>query len=333
MTNEPASSSEAIGLYRSMMRIRRFEETAGDLMATNRIPGFLHLSIGQEAVAAGVCSQLTASDMMTSTHRGHGHCIAKGGRVDLMMAEIFGKPEGYCRGRSGSMHVADPSVGILGANGIVAGGIPIAVGAALSAQIRRDGTVAVAFFGDGAVAEGIFHESLNLASLWQLPVVFVCENNQYAELSHITTHVRAGSITEFAAPYHVASGSYDGNDVFAVRDAAASAIENAREGCGPSLLEFQTYRWRGHFEGDQQSYRPSEEVARWKLRDPLLKIRGDLTTGYGFTPEALSAVDDEVEREISDGVAWASALADPDESILEQDVYSAVTPSPMGSRP
>ncbi len=332
MPNAPMNSKEAIELYRSMMRIRRFEEAAGDLMAKNRIPGFLHLSIGQEAVAVGVCSYLTARDMMTSTHRGHGHCIAKGGRVDLMMAEIFGKPEGYCRGRSGSMHVADPSVGILGANGIVAGGIPIAVGAALSAQLRQDGTIAVAFFGDGAAAEGIFHESLNLASLWQLPVVFVCENNQYAELSHITTHMRARSVTEFATPYHIASGSYDGNDVVAVRDAAALAIEKAREGGGPSLLEFQTYRWRGHFEGDQQLYRSSKEVEEWKLRDPLLKIRGDLTTEYGFTPEVVSAVDEAVEREISDGVAWASALTDPDESILEQDVYFEVTRSSLGAR-
>lgn len=230
------------------------------------------------------------------------------------------------------MHVADPSVGILGANGIVAGGIPIAVGAALSAQLRQDGTIAVAFFGDGAAAEGIFHESLNLASLWQLPVVFVCENNQYAELSHITTHMRARSVTEFATPYHIASGSYDGNDVVAVRDAAALAIEKAREGGGPSLLEFQTYRWRGHFEGDQQLYRSSKEVEEWKLRDPLLKIRGDLTTEYGFTPEVVSAVDEAVEREISDGVAWASALTDPDESILEQDVYFEVTRSSLGAR-
>ena len=313
---------EAMELYRQMVRIRRFEEAAGDLMASNRVPGFLHLSIGQEAVAVGVCSQLTNTDFITSTHRGHGHCIAKGGKVDRMMAELFGKPEGYCRGRSGSMHIADPAVGILGANAIVAGGLPIAVGAAMSAQLRGDNSVAVAFFGEGAVGEGIFHESLNLAGLWRLPILFVCENNQYAELSHVSKHLNSEHVAEFAAPYHIASGIYDGNDVLAVRRVATEAIERARGGDGPTLLEFETYRWRGHFEGDQQTYRTSEDIDSWRRRDPLIVLRQMLEQELGVSQAAFAVVESEVQYEVDDAVAWASDLGNPEVDLLVEDVYS-----------
>jgi TPP-dependent pyruvate/acetoin dehydrogenase alpha subunit len=316
-------ASDLLSLYETMCRIRRFEEAAGDLMAANRIPGFLHLSIGQEAVAAGVCSQLTPTDYITSTHRGHGHCIAKGGKVDRMMAELFGKPEGYCKGRSGSMHIADPGVGILGANAIVAAGLPIATGAALGAQIRGEDLVAVTFFGEGAVAEGVFHESLNLASLWKLPIVFVCENNQYAELSHVSKHLSAVSVSAFGGPYRIPSATYDGNDVVEVRQAAGEAVDRARAGNGPSLLEFHTYRWRGHFEGDQGTYRTDDEVARWRLRDPLVRVRERLVSEFEYSENDISSLEAEVQGEIDEAVLWANELAGPDTALLTEDVYAS----------
>ena len=328
MKTSTVTRDKVIELYRVMARIRRFEEAAGNLMAANRLSGFLHLSIGQEAVAVGVCSQLTNEDYITSTHRGHGHCIAKGGKVNRMMAELFGKPEGYCRGRSGSMHVADPNVGILGANAIVAGGLPIAVGAALSSQLRGDNSVAVAFFGEGAVGEGIFHESLNMAGLWRLPILFVCENNQYAELSHVSKHLSANHVAEFGAPYGIESGTYDGNDVLEVRRVTANAIERARKGGGPSLLEFQTYRWRGHFEGDQQTYRTAEEVESWMHRDPLLRLRRQLEDEFGATEEELRAIETDVQCEVDDAIAWADELPGPSVPMLVEDVYST---APMTS--
>lgn len=323
MKTSTVASDEVIELYRVMVLIRHFEEAAGKLMAANRLAGFLHLSIGQEAVAVGVCSQLTKEDHITSTHRGHGHCIAKGGKVNRMMAELFGKPEGYCRGRSGSMHIADPDVGILGANAIVGGGLPIAVGAALSSKIRGDNSVAVAFFGEGAVGEGIFHESLNLAALWRLPILFVCENNQYAELSHVSKHLSADRVAKFGASYGIEGGTYDGNDVLEVRKVTAEAIERARNGGGPSLLEFQTYRWRGHFEGDQQTYRTVDEVESWKHRDPLLKLRRQLEDKLGVSKEELMAIEIDAKREVDDAVEWADELPGPSVAMLLEDVYSA----------
>lgn len=321
MSERNVDRAQALDLYRTMVRIRRFEETAGDLLAANRVPGFIHLSIGQEAVAVGVCSTLTDQDHIASTHRGHGHCIAKGGKVDRMMAELFGKPEGYCRGRSGSMHIADPDVGILGANAIVAGGLPMAVGAALSAQVRQDRSVAVAFFGEGAVAEGIFHECLNLSALWKLPMIFVCENNQYAELSHVSKHLSARHVADFGAAYGVPAETVDGNDVLAVRDSAAAAVERARSGEGPSLLEFETYRWRGHFEGDQQAYRTVEEVESWQRRDPIVQLRRVLEDQIGVQESELNAVHDEVDHEVRQSVEWAEGLADPELSILVEDIF------------
>lgn len=312
-----------LGLYRSMLRIRRFEETAGDLFAANEIAGFVHLSIGQEAVAVGVCSELMVTDSIASTHRGHGHCIAKGGQLPRMMAELFGKAPGYCRGRSGSMHIADPSIGILGANAIVGGGLAIAVGAALTAQMTRSGAVAVAFFGEGAVGEGIFHECLNLASLWRLPVLFICEYNQYAELSHVSKHLSAKCVADFGSAYGVPSGMHDGNDVLAVARAAAEAIARARSGDGPSLLEFRTYRWRGHYEGDQQAYRAAEEVEVWKGRDPLARARQVLANDLRVSSADIAVVHEDVESELRDAVAWARAAPEAAISLLTADVYAA----------
>lgn len=313
---------QVLTLYRSMLRIRRFEETAGDMFAANEVPGFVHLSIGQEAVAVGVCSQLTTTDSIASTHRGHGHCIAKGGQLPRMMAELLGKAPGYCRGRSGSMHIADPSVGILGANAIVGGGLAIAVGAALTAQITRSGALAVAFFGEGAAAEGIFHECLNLAALWRLPVLFVCENNQYAELSHVSKHLSAKCVADFGSTYGVPSSTHDGNDVLAVVRAAAEAVALARSGGGPSLLEFRTYRWRGHYEGDQQTYRATEEVEAWKRRDPLARARQVLADELRVSSADLAAVHEEVEREVRDAVDWARAAPNAAIPLLTADVYA-----------
>lgn len=330
--SEGVERAEALQLYRSMLTIRQFEEAAGTLLAAGRVPGFIHLSIGQEAVAVGVCSQLTERDHITSTHRGHGHCIAKGGQLNRMMAELFGKAEGYCRGRSGSMHIADPAVGILGANAIVGGGIAMAVGAALSAQLRRDGTVAVTFFGEGAVAEGVFHESLNLAALWQLPAVFVCENNQYAEMTHVSAHLSSSRVADFGAPYGVSASTWDGNDVLQVRDATAKAIDRARAGEGPTLLEFETYRWRGHFEGDQQAYRSAEEVADWKRKDPLRRLSAHMCERLDVSDHALSRLREEVEREIAEAIAWAEGLPDPEPSLLTEDVYRSLRYKPGDAR-
>lgn len=323
MSTPTPSHEEALRLYQSMLRIRRFEETAGDLLANGQVPGFIHLSIGQEAVAVGVCAQLTDDDYISSTHRGHGHCIAKGGKIDRMVAELFGKSEGYCRGRSGSMHIADPAIGILGANAIVGGGLAMAVGAALSSQARGDGSVAVAFFGEGAVAEGIFHEVMNLAALWRLPVVFVCENNGYSELSPLSIHLSAKSVAVFGEPYGIPASTHDGNDVLVVRDATATAVERARRGEGPSLLEFITYRWRGHFEGDQQSYRSHDEVMSWKAKDPLQRLRATLEDVLEVTEAEMAALHDHVDQEMGDAVTWAKDLPVPATELLVDDVYRA----------
>ncbi|GAA4236531.1 hypothetical protein GCM10022254_46390 [Actinomadura meridiana] len=290
-----------------MARIRQFEVAAAKLMASGRLPGTLHVSIGQEAVAAGVCDVLRRDDLITTTHRGHGHCLAKGGEPRAMMAELLGRSTGYCGGRSGSMHIADPAAGILGANAIVGAGIPIALGGAFAAARKGRGGVAVAFFGEGAVAQGVFHESLNLAALWKLPIVFVCENNQYVELTPVSVHLAAKHVADHAAPYGIPGSQVDGNDAHAVRDAADEAVARAREGGGPALLECLTYRWHGHFEGDPQKYRDAAEVAEWKAGDPLNRLAASL-------PGETEAIDDEARREMADAVTAAEAdpLAAPD---------------------
>lgn len=316
-------------LYRVMVTIRTFEETAADLITSGRLWGFLHASVGQEAVAAGVCDALSDDDHIASTHRGHGHCIAKGGDLYRMMAELYGSADGYCKGRSGSMHIADPDKGILGANGIVAAGMPIAVGAAYSAQVRRDGRVVVVFFGEGAAGEGVFHESLNLASLWRLPLVFVCENNQYAELSHVSRHLSASAVADFGQAYGIPAETVDGNDVGAVRTGAAAAVERARAGEGPSLLECETYRWRGHFEGDPQKYRSRQELDHWRARDPIASCAAALERA-GVPAETLAGIVRDAEQAVA-AAADAASKAPPatPESLLE-DVYPA--PAVVGGR-
>lgn len=314
--SRPAAAGLARELYRTMARIRHFETAASRLLASGELPGFLHLSIGQEAVAAGVCRTLTDEDYLTTTHRGHGHCIAKGARLDLMMAELFGRTPGYCGGRSGSMHLADPGLGILGANAIVAAGIPIAVGGGLAAATHGRGQVAVAFFGDGAVAEGVFHESLNIAALWRLPVLFVCEDNRFAEMTPTELHLSNPDITAYAAAHQVEAESVDGNDVLAVFDAADRAVRRARAGGAPFLLHCRTDRWHGHFEGDAQTYRPPEEVDACRERDPL-RILAERTGDDA----ALAAIDAECAREVEHAVEWARAQAAPSPEAVRAHVY------------
>lgn len=306
-------------LYRTMSLIRCFEETASRLLASGELAGFLHLSIGQEAVAAGVCDVLEEDDYLTTTHRGHGHCLAKGARVDRMAAELLARAGGYCGGRSGSMHVADPQAGILGANAIVGAGIPIAVGGALAAQVLEQRRVAVAFFGEGAVAEGVFHESLNLASLWRLPVVFVCENNAYAEMTPIDVHLAGKSVADYAAPHRIPAHAVNGNDVLAVREVAETAVSWARRGQGPSLIECHTYRWRGHFEGDAQRYRSREEVEQWRTQDPLRLLADH--AGPELHAE-LEAIAGDCARDVADAVEWARQQPEASASTLTDHVYA-----------
>ncbi|MQA84275.1 MAG: ABC transporter substrate-binding protein [Streptosporangiales bacterium] len=315
------SSEQALDIYRVMLTIRSFESAAADLLAGGRLPGFLHLSIGQEGVAAGVCSALGPEDGITTTHRGHGHCIAKGGSVDRMMAELFGRGEGYCKGRSGSMHIMDADAGILGAHAIVGAGLPMAVGAAYSAKVRGERRVAVAFFGEGAVGEGVFHESLNLAALWSLPVVFVCENNRYAELSHVSMHLSAKHVADFGAPYGIPAATLDGNDVLAVASAARKAVGRARDGGGPTLLEFETYRWRGHFEGDPQRYRSRDEVASWQARDPVARFQERLEAGFAVDVAELDRIEREASTAVERAVEWAESLPPAPPTSLLEDVY------------
>lgn len=316
---------EAVGLFRTMLEIRQFELKAGSLFAAGELPGFIHLSIGQEAVAAGVCSCLDASDQITTTHRGHGHCIAKGGRALGMMAELYGREGGYAKGRSGSMHIADNSVGILGANAIVAAGLPMALGAAYSAQVQGHGGVAVAFFGEGAVAEGVFHETMNLAALWELPLLLVCENNRYAELSPISVHLATERVADFATAYGIPGVSVDGNDVLAVRAAARTAVERAREGAGPTLLECETYRWRGHFEGDPARYRPKDEFAQWEGRDPVAVFRRRLVDEAGVPEDDLVQLEKDVDEQVESAAEQAAAMAPTPADWVLTDVYRSTT--------
>ncbi|MGW3483986.1 alpha-ketoacid dehydrogenase subunit alpha/beta [Rhodococcus indonesiensis] len=295
---------ETLGeLYRRMRRIRQFEDRASHLYRTSQIPGFLHLSIGQEASAVGACWPLDERDVITSTHRGHGHCIAKGLDVEGMFAELMGRETGTCKGRGGSMHIADPRKGIFGANGIVGAGLPIAVGAATAAQLRSSGGVVVAFFGDGAVAQGVFHESVNLAAVWDLPVVFFCENNGYAEFSSASAQHRAG-LRERAAGYGIDYHAVDGNDVLQVAALQSDVVSRIRAGGGPVIVEAVTYRWHGHYEGDPESYRDADELAEWKLRDPLVILRDHMTRrGLGGLADT---IDHEVDLQIDKAVELAS---------------------------
>ncbi|MFE9601126.1 pyruvate dehydrogenase complex E1 component subunit beta [Streptomyces hokutonensis] len=316
-----ARTDQLLEMYRRMRRIRRFEERASDLYKATEIPGFLHLSIGQEASAVGACWPLGARDGITSTHRGHGHVLAKGLDSASMMAELMGKDAGTCHGRGGSMHIADPGLGIYGANGIVGAGLPIAAGVATAAKLRAAGDVVVAFFGDGAVAQGMFHEAVNLAAVWDLPVVFLCENNHYSEFSPESEQHRA-PLSARAVGYGIAYQHVDGNDVLAVAQTMTGLVARLRAGGGPVLLEAETYRWHGHYEGDPERYRPAEEVAAAKERDPLLVARRQLDEA------AADAVDEEIDKEIEAAIDWARSLPEPAPETLHDYVSAPRLPVP-----
>ncbi|MGX9855152.1 thiamine pyrophosphate-dependent dehydrogenase E1 component subunit alpha [Limimaricola variabilis] len=307
---------------RKMYLIRFFEEGAEDSYTRGLIHGTMHLSIGQEASAVASCLPLTDDDKITSTHRGHGHCIGKGAEVGRMFAEFFGKEEGYCHGRGGSMHIADVTKGNLGANGIVGGGIPIAVGAALTAKQLGTGAVTICFFGDGANNEGAFHEALNIAAVWKLPVVFVCENNKYGMSTSTERSTAVKDIAQRAAAYSMPGVTVDGNDFSAVAEAVQEAVDRARRGEGPSLVENLTYRWRGHSKSDRNRYRTKDEIDSWIARDPILRFREELAAHGVLDASGADAIEAEARREVEDGIAFAKGGTDPTIADVTKYVYA-----------
>ncbi|MFN8224837.1 MAG: thiamine pyrophosphate-dependent dehydrogenase E1 component subunit alpha [Gaiellales bacterium] len=316
------SPETLLGLYRTMLTIRLFEERVAREFRTGEIPGFVHMYVGEEAVAAGVCAHLDDADFITSTHRGHGHCIAKGCDLDGMMAEIYGREGGLCRGRGGSMHIADFSRGMLGANAIVGGGIALATGAALAASVRRSGHVAAAFFGDGAANQGVLHESLNLAAIWRLPVVFVCENNGFAESTPVAYATSVRDIASRAAGYGIPGVVADGSDVLDVYDKARTAVARARAGEGPTLLEVKTYRFMGHFEGDPEQYRDDGDRTSTRTRDALEALRSRLASEGGDAAAAeLEAIQAEILAAIGRAVEHAKASPFPDPAEITRYTY------------
>ena len=309
-------------MYRTMMRIRRFEEAAEDAFRNARMRGALHFYIGEEATATGVCADLRTDDYITSTHRGHGHCIAKGGQLNKMMAELFGRVTGYCGGKGGSMHIADLDIGILGANGIVGAGIPIAAGAGLGVKLSGEDGVVVCFFGDGAGPTGAFHEGVNFAAVKDLPVIFVCENNHYGMATTSANSNAGPSIAARAVAYGIHGASVDGNDVFAVHAVALEAIDRARNGGGPTLIEADTYRFKGHTVHDMAAYRAKKELEEWLKKDPIERFKKTVSTEKLLDAEDMTGIDSEVEREVADAVEFAEASPYPELDSIEQGVYA-----------
>ena len=316
------SKDRLVEMYRTMYTIRNFEQLVDELYGRAKLFGTTHLYIGEEAVAVGMCSNLRKDDYVFSSHRGHGHCIAKGAEVKKILAELFGKSTGVCKGKGGSMHVADASIGMLGASGIVGGGIPLATGAALSAKYRGTDQVAVAFFGDGASNQGSFHESLNLASIWDLPAIYVCENNQYAESTHISKATRVKNIADRAASYGMPGVIVDGMDVLAVYEAGKKAVARARQGKGPILIECKTYRYQGHEMGDpQHTYRNEKEVGEWKKKDAILRLRKMLISKKISSLKEIEAVEQNVKKELEEALKFAEGSPDPDPEEALKDVF------------
>jgi len=308
-------------LYKTMIKIRRFEEATAKYYAAGLIPGFVHLYIGEEAVAAGACAAIRSNDYITSTHRGHGHLIAKGGDLSLMMAELFAKRTGYCKGKGGSMHICDLSLGIIGSNGIVGAGLPIAVGVGYGAKVFGKGQVCLCFFGDGAANRGTFHESINLASVWNLPVVYICENNLYGISGCARNTMKVCDVSERSKSYGIPGYSVDGNDVIAVYNTTLEAVNHARAGNGPSIVECKTWRHRGHWEGDLDLYRNKEEHAAWLSRDPVTTFAKKLLDNRIADQETLDKYDNEISQEVKKAVEFAEASSFPDPEELYEDVY------------
>ena len=310
-----------VSFWRDMVRIRAFEQAAMYQSSIGKIYGALHSYEGEESCAIGICSALKDGDYAASTHRGHGHCIAMGARMDRMMAELFGRVDGYCRGKGGSLHIADLSSGMLGANGIVGAGYAIAAGAALNAKVARNGRVSVVFFGDGAVTRGTFHEVMNMASLWKLPLILVCENNEFAQYVRSSETMVFESIAALASNYQMPGVRLDGNDIRAVYKAAVAAVERARGGSGPTLIELKTQRFHGHSSGDPQVYRSKANVEDLRQkRDPIARLEAELIgAGLLSDRDALLA---QIEAEVADAVSFADASPYPADEELSRDVYA-----------
>jgi TPP-dependent pyruvate/acetoin dehydrogenase alpha subunit len=312
------TKKEKLELLSKMIMVRSFEERAGELFRRNFIPGFIHLSIGEEASSVGTCSVLRADDYVASTHRGHGHMIAKGADPKRMFAELLGKEAGYCRGKGGSMHIADFSIGMLGANGVVGGGFPIIVGAGLSIKLRKTDQVGVVFFGDGAANRGTFHEACNMAAIWKLPIIFVCENNLYASTTPAEYSLAGGSVAARACAYGIKGYATNGSDVLEVREVVGDAVTRARKGEGPTIVENKTYRYRGHFEGDPQKYRSTEEIEAYRLaHDPIERFRALLvqekTLSKSQEEKMRSAIQEKIEEAVLFGME--SPLPDQEEAL------------------
>jgi pyruvate dehydrogenase E1 component alpha subunit len=317
-----AETTELVRLYEQMVLLRKFDERVGDLFRQAKLPGFVHLYIGEEAIATGVCAALRPHDYITSTHRGHGHYIAKGGDLNACMAELYGKDAGCCRGKGGSLHVADTGVGMLGANGIVAANLPIAVGAAYAAaKVLGNDRIVAAFFGDGATNEGAFHEAMNLAGAWNLPVVFVCENNYYGVGTRLGAVSPSESLVERAGAYGMPSITVDGNDVLAVRETAREAVARARSGQGPTFLECRTWRHRAHVEGEQPKYWSAEERNEWVERDPLPEFARRLIADGSLSEEAVREIQAAAVAQVDEAVAYAEAQQYPAETDAMLDVF------------
>ena len=314
----------AVELLRQMLLIRRFDELAMELRLADRIYGVVHPYVGQEAIAVGVCANLRPTDRIVSNHRGHGHCIAKGADIRRMMAELFGRRDGYCKGKGGSMHIADFDVGMLGANGIVGAGLPITAGAGLAAQLEGGDNVAVGFFGDGATGEGPFHESLNIAALWKLPVVWVCENNQFAVDTPVERGLAARHVADLAAGYDMPGVIVDGNDVVAVYEAARTAVERARAGQGPTLLECKTWRRHQHALRDvvTPDRRPPEQIAQWAARDPIEQFERRVLEEGTLNADQVADLRQSLEQDLVDAVAFAEASPFPAPEEALEDVFA-----------
>lgn len=311
-----------VKVYQKMLEIRYFEEKVYDLYGQNLVPGTIHLYAGQEAVAVGVCANLRKDDYVTSTHRGHGHCIAKGAKLEKIMAEILGKKTGYCKGKGGSMHIADFSVGMLGATAVVGAGIPIAAGAGLSIKLRGIDQVVACFFGEGASNQGTFHEGINMASIWALPVLFVCENNLYAMGTRQSRVMAIENVADRAAAYGIPSRVVDGNDVLAVYDVAHEAVERARKGKGPTLIECKTYRHKGHSRFDPATYRSKEEVEEWLKRDPILRFKAKLLEMNVLTEKRAKEIEERIITDVEKAVKFAMESPYPEAEEALEDLYA-----------
>jgi pyruvate dehydrogenase E1 component alpha subunit len=311
-----------VDMLQKMFEIRFFEEKVYELYGQNLVPGTIHLYAGEEAVAVGVCESLRKDDLITSTHRGHGHCIAKGADLKRIMAEILGKKAGYCKGKGGSMHIADFSVGMLGATAVVGAGLPIAVGAGLSIKLRRKDRVVACFFGEGASNQGTFHESLNLASAWSLPVIFVCENNLYAMGTRQTRIMKLQNVADRGVAYGIPGQIIDGNDVLDVYQAACKAVQSARNGEGPTLIECKTYRHKGHSRVDSAKYRAKEEVQEWLAKDPIKRLRERMLRDNTLSQEEVERMEKRASAEVEEAARFAlgSPYPAPEEAL--EDVYS-----------